>query len=224
MSPAQLIIACLALPLAAALGAALAGGWPRARAAATLAAALLLLAAALALLPRVWAGGVPQLFVLEMLPGVALGFRVEPLGMAFALGAAAAWLGAGALALRAGRGPLARHALAAFAAVGIAFAANLATLVLFGALLTGLRRPRAAFLGVAAALLAVALAATWLLAGTLEFLPGGIVQGGASFALLALLLAGLGTWALAPPKYRPRAAAGVFAALKVVVYVFGARL
>ncbi|HJS37452.1 MAG TPA: hypothetical protein VJ789_04900, partial [Burkholderiales bacterium] len=104
------------------------------------------------------------------------------------------------------------------------FAANLATLVLFGALLTGLRRLRVAFLGVAAGLLAVALAATWLLAGTLEFLPGGIVQGRACVALLALYLAGLGTWALAPPMYWPRAAAGVFAALKVLVYVFGARL
>lgn len=224
MSPAQLIIACLALPLAGALGVALAGGRPRLRAALALVAPVLLLAAALALLPRVWAGGVPQLFVFELLPGVALGFRVEPLGMTFALAASAAWLGASALALRAVRGDLARHALAAGAAVGIAFAANLATLVLFGAALTGLRRPRAAVLGIAAALLALALAATWLLAGSLEFLPGGIVQGRASVALLALYLAGLGVWALAPARHWPRTAAGAFAALKLVVYVFGARL
>jgi multicomponent Na+:H+ antiporter subunit D len=224
VSPAQLILACLALPLAGALGIALAGRRPRLRAAVSLVAAVLLLAAALALLPRVWAGGVPQLFVLELLPGVALGFRVEPLGMAFALAASAAWLGAGALALRAARGELARHALAAGAALGMAFSANVATLFLFGALLTGLRRPRAAVLGIAATLLAVALALTWRLAGTLEFLPGGIVQGGASIALLALYLAGLGAWALAPARHWPRAAAGAFAALKVVVYVFGARL
>jgi multicomponent Na+:H+ antiporter subunit D len=224
VTPAQLIVACLLLPLAGALAAALPARPPRLRAAAGLGAAALLLGAALALVPRVWAGGVPQLFVLELAPGVALGFRVEPLGLAFALAAAAAWLGGAARAQRAAQGGAARLALAAGAAVGIAFAANVATLFAFGALLTALRPPRALPLAIAAALLALALAATWRHAGTLEFLPGGIVRGGASAALLALYAAGLGVWALAPARHWPRVAVGAFAALKVAVYVFDARL
>ena len=38
------------------------------------------------------AGGRPQLFLLELLPGIALGFRVEPLGMLFALVASGLWI------------------------------------------------------------------------------------------------------------------------------------
>ncbi len=222
MSSAQLIVASLALPAAGALGIYLAGGRPRLRKAVALATAALLFACVLGLLLVVWAGGVPQLFVLEMLPNVALGFRVEPLGMLFALAASGLWL---ASTLRGGE---THHALAIAAAVGIAFAANLATLALFGAALTGLRRPRAAVLALAAALLVAALIATWILAGTLEFLPGGIVGGGLAGPVLAglllLYLLGLGAWALAPERQWTRAAAAAFAALKIIVYVFGAHL
>ena len=85
MSPAQLIVASLVLPLAGAAAIALAGRWPNLRESATLATAVALFACVLGLLPGVLRGAVPQLFVLEMLPGIALGFRVEPLGMVFAL-------------------------------------------------------------------------------------------------------------------------------------------
>lgn len=222
MSAAQLIVASLALPAAGALGIFLAGGRPRLRKAAALATAALLFTCVVGLLPVVWAGGVPQLFVLEMLPGIALGFRVEPLGMLFALAASGLWL---ASTLRGGG---THHALAIAAAVGIAFAANLATLGLLCALLTTLTRPRTGLLIAAVALLLAAIVATWSFAGTLEFLPGGILRGKASGAalggLLAFYLLGIGTWALAPQRRWLRAGAGAFAALKVTVYVFGASL
>ena len=222
MSSAQLIVASLALPAAGALGIFLAGGRPRLRKAAALATSALLFACVLGLLPVVWAGGVPQLFVLEMLPNVALGFRVEPLGMLFALAASGLWL---ASTLRGGG---THHALAIAAAVGIAFAANLATLGLLCALLTTLTRPRIWLLVAALALLLPAIVATWSFAGTLEFLPGGILRGKVSGAalggLLAFYLLGIGTWALAPQRHWLRAGAGAFAALKVTLYVFGASL
>jgi multicomponent Na+:H+ antiporter subunit D len=225
VSPAQLIIACLVLPLAGGAAVALAGRRARLQAALALAAAALLLAAVLGLLPTVWVGGVPQLFVLEMLPGIALGFRVEPLGILFALASALAWLVA---CLRGWRAPRPRYALAAAAALGMAFAANAATLLLFGAILTPLTRPRTVPAGVAGALLLGALAGTWALAGTLEFLPGGVlgakVFGAASLGVLVLYLAGLGLWALAPARDWRRMAAGAFAALKLLVYVFGLTL
>jgi multicomponent Na+:H+ antiporter subunit D len=225
MSGAQLIIACLLLPAAGAAGIALAGRRARLQAGLAFAAAALLLAAVLGLLPTVWVGGVPQLFVLEMLPGVALGFRIEPLGMLFALASALAWLVA---CWRSRRAPRAWHALAAAAAIGMAFAANAATLVLFGAMLTPLTRLRLLPAALAAALLLCALAGTWALAGTLEFLPGGVVHGGlagpALAVVAALYLLGLGAWALAPGRQWTRAAAAVFALLKLGVYVFGVPL
>lgn len=225
MSPAQLIIACLLLPAAGAAAVVLARGRARLQAALALAAAGLLLAAASGLVPSVWVGGVPQLFVLEMLPDVALGFRVEPLGMLFALASALAWLVA---CLQGRRAPRARHALAAAAAIGMAFAANAATLVLFGAILTPLTRARRAPSAIAGVLVLAALAGTWALAGTLEFLPGGVLGAkafrAASLGVLVLYLAGFGVWALAPARDRLRIAAGAFAALKLVAYVFGAHL
>jgi multicomponent Na+:H+ antiporter subunit D len=88
-----------------------------------------------------------------------------------------------------------------------------------------------------------AIIATWVVAGTLDFTPGGILAGKASPAVTAMLLAlfafGIGKAALIPVHFWLPAAmvaptpvsallhavavvkAGVFAIAKVVVYVFG---
>ncbi|MEE9280294.1 MAG: monovalent cation/H+ antiporter subunit D family protein [Myxococcota bacterium] len=93
------------------------------------------------------------------------------------------------------------------------------------------------------AFLLLAIIWTWQLSGTLEFRPGGIlaghVEGGMAAALLALYAFGIGKAALMPfHRWLPAAMvaptpvsallhavavvkAGVFAVLKVVVYVFG---
>jgi multicomponent Na+:H+ antiporter subunit D len=268
MTPAQLIVACLAVPAAGAIGIALAGRWPNLREGVTLATAGLLFASVLALLPAVQAGGVPQLFVLEMLPGIALGFRVEPLGMLFALVASGLWIVNSVYSIGYLRGNDEGHqtrfyvcfALALAATMGIAFSANLLTLFLFYEMLTlvtwplvthhgdaeakrGGRVYLGVLLGTSIVLLLPAIVATWTIAGTLEFTPGGILGGKASSAviggLLALYMFGIGKAALMPVhRWLPAAMvaptpvsallhavavvkAGVFAVVKVVVYVFG---
>ena len=92
----------------------------------------------------------------------------------------------------------------------------------------------------------LAIGATWVLAGTLDFAEGGILAGKASDALVAVLMAlylfGIGKAAVMPfHRWLPAAMvaptpvsallhavavvkAGVFAVLKVVVYVFGLEL
>jgi multicomponent Na+:H+ antiporter subunit D len=233
VSGAQLIIACLLLPTAGGGAIAMAGRRAALQAWVALGAAALLLAGVLCLLAIVWSGGVPQLFVLEMLPGIALGFRVEPLGMVFALSCAAIWVAALARpylrpAGAGGAAPRARLALSIAAAIGVAFAANLATLALFCAILTPLTRARIVPAAAAAVLLLAALAGTWALAGTLEFLPGGVLgakaSGAPSLAVVALHLAAFGVWSLAPARHGLRVGAGVFAALKLLVYVYGVTL
>jgi multicomponent Na+:H+ antiporter subunit D len=227
VTPAQLIIAALLVPVAGAAGIALAGRWPNVRETVTLATAALLFACVLAILPTVQAGGVPQLFVLEMLPGIALGFRVEPLGMLFALIASGLWIVNSVYSIGYMRGNDEAHqtrfyvcfALALGATMGIAFSANLLTLFLFYEMLTLVTWPLVThhgdaeakaggrvylglLIGTSIALLLPAIIATWALVGTLEFTPGGILGGKASNAviggLLALYMFGIGKAALMP--------------------------
>jgi multicomponent Na+:H+ antiporter subunit D len=151
-------------------------------------------------------------------------------------------------------------AVALWATMGIAFAKNLFTLFIFYEILTlstyplvthkatgdAIRAGRIYLLiliGTSMVLLLPAIAWTWLLAGTLDFTPGGILDGKAEPTTLALLLAlfafGIGKAALMPFHFWLPAAmvaptpvsallhavavvkAGVFTVLKVVVYVFG---
>lgn len=268
MTSAQLIAACLIVPATGAAGIALAGRWPNLRETVTLVTAALLFTCVLGLLPTVLAGGIPQLFVLEMLPGIALGFRVEPLGMLFALVASGLWIVNSVYSIGYMRGNDEPHqtrfyvcfALALAATMGIALSANLLTLFLFYEMLTlvtwplvthhgddearkGGRVYLGVLLGTSIALLLPAVIATWAIAGTLEFTPGGIlggkVSGAALGGLLALYMFGIGKAALMPVhRWLPAAMvaptpvsallhavavvkAGVFAVVKVIVYVFG---
>ena len=152
-------------------------------------------------------------------------------------------------------------ALALAATLGIAFAANVFTLFLFYELLTlityplvthhGTEQARLAgrvylgvLLGTSVCLLLPAVVATWHIAGTTDFRPGGILDGRLSApalaGLLALYVLGIGKAAVMPVhRWLPAAMvaptpvsallhavavvkAGVFCVVKVVVYVFGA--
>ena len=269
MNGAQLIAASLVLPVAGSIGIALAGRWPNVRETATLASAAALFACVLGLLPMVLAGGRPQLFVLEMLPGIALGFRVEPLGMLFATVASGLWIVNSIYSIGYMRGNGEAHqtrfyvcfALALTATMGIAFSANLLTLFLFCEALTLVTWPLVThhgdgearrggriylgfLVGTSIVFLLPAIIATWAVAGTLEFTPGGIlrgagISGAATGGLLALYMFGIGKAALMPfHRWLPAAMvaptpvsallhavavvkAGVFAVVKVIVYVFG---
>ncbi len=228
MSGAQLIAAALLVPAAGAAGIALAGRWPNLREAVTLATAAALLACVLGLLPLVLADARPQLFVVEMLPGIALGFRVEPLGMLFALVAASLWIVNSIYSIgymRANGEPRQTRfyvcfALALAAAMGIAFSANLVTLFLFYEALTLVTWPLVThhgddearrggriylgfLIGTSMVFLLPAIIATWAFAGTVEFTPGGILReaglsGAATGGLLALFMFGIGKAALMP--------------------------
>ncbi|MCB9628471.1 MAG: monovalent cation/H+ antiporter subunit D family protein [Sandaracinaceae bacterium] len=259
----------LGLPVVGAALVALAGKRPNVREAVTGLTGLATFVAVAALYPAVVAGRLPELQLVEaMLPGVPLMFRVEPLGMLYALVAAGLWPVTSAYAA----GYLREHheqnqtrffvcfALSIFAALGIAFAGNLATLFLFYEVLTlatfplvthhqtpEAQRAGRVYLGIlmgtSVCFLLLAIAFTYYAAGTLDFVPGGILRGHVATSSLPLLLAlfvyGCGKAALMPlHRWLPNAMvaptpvsallhavavvkAGVFAILKIVVYVFG---
>ncbi len=92
MTPETTLGLALSLPALGALLALAAGSRPNLRETVTLVATLSTFAATVALLPEVMSGGRPQLELLEVFPGVALAFEVEPLGMLFALVASGLWI------------------------------------------------------------------------------------------------------------------------------------
>ena len=145
MSAQEAILVALALPLTGALGIALAG-----RVSANLRETVTLLTAGgLAytvwqILPEVMAGGRPGVTLAEVLPGIDIAFKVEPLGMLFAALASGLWIINSIYSIGYMRGNAEKNqtrfyvmfAVSLAAAMGIAFAANLFTLFLFYEILT----------------------------------------------------------------------------------------
>jgi multicomponent Na+:H+ antiporter subunit D len=258
----------IAVPAAGALLIAIVGRWPNLRETVTLVTAGLLLAVVAGITPEVLAGARPSMTLLTMLPGLALELRVEPLGMLFALVASTLWIVNSIYSIGYMRANREAHqtryyvcfAIALASTMGIAFAGNLLTLFLFYEALTlstyplvthhgtaEARRAGRVYLGIligtSIGLLLLAIIWTWMLAGTLEFRPGGILSGVAGDATVGLLLAlyvfGIGKAALMPVhRWLPAAMvaptpvsallhavavvkAGVFSIVKVIVYVFG---
>ncbi|MDT0618738.1 proton-conducting transporter membrane subunit [Salinisphaera sp. P385] len=258
----------MALPAAGALGVMALGRWPNLRDGLSVVTALLLFAAACSWLGPVLDGARPAVTLIPILPGLSLSLALEPLGLLFALVASGLWIVTAIYAIGYMRGNdehnqtrfFACFALALAAAMGIALAGNLLTLFLFYEMLTLSTYPLVAhkgnddaraggrtYLGVllttSIGLLLPAIILTWVVAGTLDFTPGGILQGhiapAAAAGLFALYLFGTGKAALMPfHRWLPAAMvaptpvsallhavavvkAGVFAVLKITVYVFG---
>jgi multicomponent Na+:H+ antiporter subunit D len=92
VSGAASIGVALATPLAAAALIVMSDPRPNQREGVTIGAALVLLLAVAGLVPEVLGGARPRLTLLEVAPGLALAFEVEPLGMIFALVASALWI------------------------------------------------------------------------------------------------------------------------------------
>ncbi|WP_328504372.1 proton-conducting transporter membrane subunit [Streptomyces sp. NBC_00457] len=202
------------------------------------------------------------------LPGLSLEFALEPLGLLFASVAAVLWPVTTVYAagyLRAARESALDRFFAFFAltiasAMWIALSANLVTLLIGYELMTlatwplvahhgdkearrGARTYVVVLLVTSVGLLLPAIVWTWVLAGTTDFRPGGILVGQAGSGVLTLLftlyLFGIGKAALMPVhRWLPAAMvapapvsallhavavvkAGVFTVLKVTVYVFG---
>jgi multicomponent Na+:H+ antiporter subunit D len=227
MAPEQAVLAALAVPLLGAALIALTGRAPNLRESVTLATAVALLGCVLTLLPGVLAGGRPAVALFELLPGLEIALRVEPLGMLFALIASSLWIVNSLYSIGYMRGNKEDRqtrfficfALALAATMGIAFSANLFTLFLFYEVLTlvtyplvthhGTEKARQGgrvylglLLGTSTVFLLPALIFIWYLAGTTDFTPGGILQGRLGHnelaALLALTVYGIGKAALMP--------------------------
>ena len=165
------------------------------------------------MLPTILAGHKLSFTVAEVIPGVAIAFRVDALGMLFALVASTLWIVTSAYSIGYMRS-LKEHsqtryfcffALALSATIGVAFSANLLTMYLFYEMLSFATYPlvthhqdreaRASgrrylfyIVGTSIGLVLPAMLICYHLTGTLEFTPNGILSGVASPRLIALLL------------------------------------
>jgi multicomponent Na+:H+ antiporter subunit D len=258
----------LIVPLLGGVGIVACHRWPNLREGVTLLTALSLFGCIINILLDLLAGNTPQLVLAEPLPGLALALRVEPLGILFALLASGLWIVTSVYAIGYMRAKREQHqtrfylcfAIALCGAMGVALAANLVTLFVFYEVLTLSTYPlvshagdRRAMLGArtylgillttSIGLLLPAIIWTYSVAGTVDFTPGGILEGkiGTTEAaiLLTMFVLGVGKAAVMPVhRWLPAAMvaptpvsallhavavvkAGVFTITKVVIYIFG---
>ncbi|MDZ4729978.1 MAG: monovalent cation/H+ antiporter subunit D family protein [Xanthomonadales bacterium] len=214
MSAEMLIGLSLTVPLAGALLIALAARiGPNARETVTMVTSLALIVSVWSLLPEVFAGGRPSLLITEVMPGIQIAFKVEPLGMLFAALASGLWLVNSIYSIGYMRGNKEKNqtrfyvmfAISLAATMGIAFSANLFTLFLFYEMLTLSTYPLVAhkgdektvrsarlYLGIlitaSIGLLLPAIIWTYSVAGTGDFTDGGILQGKLAGPAVGLLL------------------------------------
>ena len=267
--PGRLAGLAILIPFAAAGAVLLAHRWPNLRETASLAAGVILFAVVAAIAFETDA--TPGIVLAEPLDGLAIKLVVEPLGVMFALLASGLWVVTTVYSIGYMRGHHETHqtrfyaffAIAIASAVGVAFAGNLLTLFVFYEALTlstfplvthaGTAQARRAgrtylgiLLGTSIGLQLIAIILTWSAAGTLDFVPGGILEGRVTdtFAgiLLALYVFGVGKAALMPfHRWLPAAMvaptpvsallhavavvkAGVFTILKLSWFIFGFEL
>ncbi len=227
MSPSPVVLLAPIVPFLGALLIWVFRDHPNPREAVTLLTATVLFGLVASLFPEVSGGLRPSALLAEPIPGLALAFVVEPLGLLFALSASLLWIVTSLYSIGYMRGNAYGHqtryyicfAIALGAAVGVAFAANLFTLFVFYEVLTLSTYPLVAhhgteeaksggrtylvlLLGTAIGFLLLAIVLTWHLTGTLDFVPGGILRGKAPPWLIGVLLAlyvfGIGKAALMP--------------------------
>lgn len=173
------------------------------------------------------AGGSAQAFWIAVMPGLEIGFRVEALGVLFALVASFLWIVTTLYSI----GYMRAHAednqtrfyvffaVSIAAVMAIAFAANLFTLFIFYEVLTlatyplvthagtekareGGRTYLTILVGTSIVFFLPAIIATYAISGTLTFTPGGVFPAGTSpvlmGALLVLFVFGIGKAAIMP--------------------------
>ena len=268
LQPDGLILAAVLIPLMAAFLIPVFHHAPNRRELVTLVAAGALWIVVIDLVPHIVAGARPEGLSFEIVKGLGIAFKVEPLGMLFALVASTLWIVNSIYSIGYMRGNGETRQTSFFvcfaveisSTIGLAFSKNLFTLFIFYEILTLSTYPLVAhkgndaarkgariyillLLGTSMVLLLPAIILTYNFAGTLDFTPGGILDGKVDGLLLATLLAlfvfGIGKAALMPFHFwlpsamvapTPVSAllhavavvkAGVFTVLKVVVYIFG---
>ncbi len=212
--------------------------------------------------------GIPQWQLFELIPGLAINFKIEPLGLIFALILSILWTVSLIYSIGYMRGnKLARQnsffayfCLTIFAGLGLAFSGNLLTLFVFYEFITLTTYPLVIYdhtkeakkagrlyigtlIGASILFFLPAIIFSYNIAGTLNFIPGGIFDNKVSSAIMMFLLVlyvlGIAKTALMPlHKWLPAAMvapvpvsallhavvvvkAGVFSLAKIIVYIFG---
>lgn len=227
MSAATLILITLLLPLLGAAGIIATRRNPNVREGVTLVTASLVAILVVVIAGRFLDGEEFALSVAEPIPGIVIAFRIEALGMLFALVAGLLWVVTSIYAIGYMRGHneknqtrfYAAFAVAISCAMGVAFSDNLFTLFLFYELLTlstyplvthtGTAEARKAgriylglLLGTSIGLFLLAILITWFVSGSVTFQEGGVLAGNLDPAwaglLYALFLFGIGKAALMP--------------------------
>ncbi len=190
----------------------LSGRRPNLREGWTLAAAAVKFILVFSMLPDVVGGRYPAITLLDISPGVALALRVDPLGLSFALSASFLWILTSIYSIGYMRSLdehqqtryFASFALCLSSTIGIAFAANLLTFLIFYEVLTIATYPLVIHKGTVEAIAAgrkylvyllsggvvllLAVAWTQSITGSLEFRPGGILPPTGEVKNLSLLL------------------------------------
>ena len=268
-TPDELLVLAVALPVIGAFLVLALGRWENVRDGSSILTGLCLFYVIAQLYPVVAAGGRPDIILLDMIPGLSIRLTLEPLGMIFAGIASFLWIVTTLYAVGYMRGHHELHqtrfffffAIAIASAMGVALSGNMLTLFVFYEVLSistfplvthhgteEAKRSGRVYLGIllstSIGFLLFGMIWTWELAGTLDFVKGGIlkpevVQGPMTAILLALYAFGIGKAALMPfHRWLPAAMvaptpvsallhavavvkAGVFSVVKVIVYIFG---
>jgi len=227
VAPEVLLIAALLLPAACAIALPLFHPMANLREMVTILTALALALVVWTLAGHVAGGARPERVVAEVMPGLQIAFRIEPLGMMFALVAGSLWVVNSVYSIgymRAGDEPRQTtfyvcFAIAIASVMGLAFSANLFTMFLFYEILTistwplvvhkqteeAIRAGRVylmLLIGTSMLLFLPAIMITWSLAGTIAFKVGGILPATVDPVMVSILLAlyafGIGKAALMP--------------------------
>lgn len=173
------LVAAIGVSLLAAVVIVLLGRWPNLRDACMVLSAFVKFGLVLSLLPTVLAGGRPSATIFELSPGIELALRVDPLGLLFGLSASFLWILTSFYAIGYMRGAREKRQTRFFASLatclaatlGIAFAANLLTLLVFYEALTIATYPLVVHKGSPAAIAAGRKYLVYLLGGGVALIP-----------------------------------------------------
>lgn len=227
LAPEVMLNLTILVPLLAIAGIVLTGKSENLRESVSVVCSVLVIGLVFGLYNQFKAGAVIEAHWIEVLPGMSLAFKLDAMGMLFALIASVLWLVTIFYAI----GYMRSHheqnqtrfyacfALAIGSVFGVAFASNLFTLFIFYEVLTlstyplvthagteeakkGGRTYLGILLGTSIAFFLFAILGTYAVSGTLEFTPGGVFPEGTSpvigGALLALFVFGVGKAAMMP--------------------------